>query len=129
MFCVVTETEYYGPYGPAGVSYLRESKDREQRSFLFPGGDASIKLDCAGGRYEIRNIDGELLFLATVKNVYSSEIGYVRELFNRAMDCAVEYGAKNAMIECGKDVMDADEFEKELSANEKAARTEKQGEY
>lgn len=33
------------------------------------------------------------------------------------------------MIECGKDVMDADEFEKELSANEKAARTEKQGEY
>ena len=99
MFCVVTETEYYGPYGPAGVSYLRESKDGEQRSFLFPGEDASIKLDCAGGRYEIRNIDGELLFLATVKNVYSSEIGYVRELFNRAMDCAVEYGAKNAMID------------------------------
>ncbi|MDN5388728.1 hypothetical protein QMZ64_14990 [Bacillus sp. LB7] len=129
MFCVVTETEYYGSYGPAGVSYLRESKDGEQRYFLFPGGGASIKLDCTAGRYEIRNIDGELLFLTTVKNVYSSEIGYVRELFNRAMDCAVEYGAKNAMIECGKDVMDADEFEKELPANEKVARTEKQGEY
>ncbi|MFP3877798.1 hypothetical protein U5N54_14020 [Bacillus paralicheniformis] len=124
MFCVVTETEYYGPYGPAGVSYLRESKDGDQRSFLFPGGDASIKLDCAVGRYEIRNIDGELLFLATVEDVYSSEIGYVRELFNRAMDCAVEYGAKNAMIECGKDIMDADEFEKELLAKEKDARAE-----
>ncbi|MED2941522.1 hypothetical protein P4282_03345 [Bacillus swezeyi] len=124
MFCVVTETEYYGSYGPAGVSYLRESKDGEQRSYLFPGGDANIKLDCAAGRYEIRNVDGELLFLATVKNVYSSESGYVRELFNRAMDCAVEYGAKNAVIEFEKDIMAADEFEKELLAKEKTARAE-----
>ncbi|AMR09493.1 hypothetical protein NSQ93_21875 [Bacillus sp. FSL W8-0445] len=76
MFCIVTETEYYGSYGPAGVSYLRESKDGEQRPFLFPGGGASIKLDCTAGRYEIRNIDDELLFLTTVKNVYLFRLLY-----------------------------------------------------